>query len=272
MEFLTYGQVPEDRVIKTFKDAAWRNLLWATIIIAAITGYTAIPKGGPTNPALIAVPALVTVLIGLLFLWRFQQCRNPRNWLVKAAEEGLYLNLQSNVTAPLAKDAPAVFFVPADAIARIMLVQEARALPERHGHYKNHYSYFDLALHEPVPESLLVALAQIRRNPRLRAGVGIRRNWHGAVRVHDQHTIRLVWDWMTPQETGAAQWFASRYPTEPRKKIQEPGWGKMTPEEREAYIDTLWEWGHVQDAVHLSSLVRSTSARAAARYLSDRLG
>lgn len=272
MQFFTYADVPDKHVTKTFKDAAWRSLLWVTVIMAVITGYTAIPKGEATNPVLIAVPFFATMFFGLLGLWRLQQCRNPRNWLVKATGDGLYLNLQPNITAPLATDAPSVFYVPNEAIRTVTRVQESRTLPERNGQYKNHFTYFDLEVSETIPETLLVALAQIRRNPRLRGGIGIRRDLHGAVRVQGPFTLRLVWDWMTPRELAAEAWFGTRYTLEPLKKIKTPGWDKMTPEEQETYIDTLWEWGHVQDAVHLSSLTRTTSARAAANYLSDRLG
>jgi len=272
MQLLTYSEVPEDKITQTFKNAAWRGLFWVTVIMAVITAYTAIPKGEPTSVVLIAVPGTVTVLSGLLLCWRLAQALNRRNWLVKAAGNGLYINLQSNTAAPLAKGVPEVLRLPRETVAHVTRVQELRKLPDRHGHYKNHYTYFDLALTAPVSEDLLVALAQIRRNPALRGGFGIRRDLPGAVRIHDRHTIRLVWDWMTPRELATAQWFEKNYPAEPLKKIEGPGWDKMDSEERERYIDTLWEWGHVQDAILLASVTRKTSARTAANYLADRLG
>jgi hypothetical protein len=272
MDFLAYRALPEKAVIQTFRNAAWRGLAWATVIMAAITAYTAIPKGEPTSPFLIAVPGMVTLLTGGLLLWRLRQATDRRNWLVKAAEDGLYLNLQSNTAIPPAKGAPEIFFIPGDAIVSIARRHELRTLPDRHGHYKSLFSYFDIALRDPVPEDLLVALAQIRRNPALRNGMGIRRDLVGAVRVHDRHTLRLVWDWMSPREIPAARWFAQHYPEAPFKRLEEPGWDRMTPEQQATYIDTLWEWGHVQDAIHLSSLTRKTTQRRAANELADRLG
>jgi len=272
MQLLTYSEIPEDEIVQTFKNAAWRGLLWVAVIMAVITAYTAIPKGEPTNPVLIAIPGAVTVLSLLLLVWRLRQARNPRNWLLKAVDTGLYINLQANTAVPLAKDTPQVIFVPRDSVASITRVQELRTLPDRHGHYKHHYGYFDVQLIDPLPEALLLGLAQIRRNPQLRGGVGIRRDFHAPVRINGPHTIRLVWDWMTPRELSAAQWFEGHYPVAPFKKIEEPGWEKMAKADQEIYIDTLWEWGHVQDAVHLSSLTRTTSERTAARYLADRLG
>ena len=272
MHFLTYPELPEDTITQTFKNAAWRGLLWVTIIMAVITAYTAIPKGEPTSPVLIAVPGAVTVLAGMLLFWRLRQARKRRNWLVKAAADGLYINLQSNTAVPLAEGAPQSLFIPRATVAHVTRIQELRTLPDRHGHHKNHFSYFDITLQEPVPEALLVGLAQIRRNPRLRGGVGIRRDFHAPVRVAGPHAIRLVWDWMSPREFAAARWFEAHYPAEPFRKIEEPGWKKMAPEDRERYIDTLWEWGHVQDAVRLHSLLRKTSERSAAIDLADRLG
>ena len=135
MEFLRYADVPEDRVTQTFKDAAWRGLLWAAAIMSFVTLYTAIPKGEPTNPVIIAVPAAGTLLMLLLLLWRLRHGLHPRNWLVKGAENGLYINLQANAAVPPAKGASEVFFVPAEAIAGVQRVREKRTLPDRHGQY-----------------------------------------------------------------------------------------------------------------------------------------
>lgn len=272
MRFLTYNEVPKDQITQTFKNAAWRGLLWVAVIMLVITAYVAIPKGEATNPILIAVPGAFTVFSMLLLGWRLRQAMDARNWLVKASASGLYINLQANTTAPLADGTPEVLFIPRALVTSIARVQELRTLPERHGSYKHHFGYFDIALAEPLPETLLLGLAQIRRNPKLRGGVGIRRDFHAAVRIHDQHTLRLVWDWMSPRELAAAQWFERHYPAEPLRKFEGPGWDALSPEEREIYIDTLWEWGQVQDAVHLSSLTRKTSERTAAKYLADRLG
>lgn len=272
MHLLNYPDVPEDNVSQTFKNAAWRGLLWVAVIMAVITAYTAIPKGAPTNPVLIAIPAAMTLLAILLLLWRLRQALNRRNWLVKAAPEGLYINLQPNTAVPPAAGAPEVLFVPRETIANITRVQERRKLPDRSGQYRNNFSYFDLALAEPVPDALVVGLAQIRRNPAIKGSTGHKRDLHMPVRVVGRHSIRLVWDWMTPRELDAARWFEAHYSTEPLKKIEEPGWEKMSEEDRGRYIDTLWEWGDVQDAVHLISMIRKTSERKAANYLADRLG
>ena len=151
-------------------------------------------------------------------------------------------------------------------------MRELRKLPERHGEYKMHFAYFDIALLEPVPEALLLALARIRRNPLLRGGTGIRRDFHCLVRIENAQTVRLVWDWMTPREDEAAKTFAAEYMLEPKRKFNGPKWSTLSSEEKERYIDTLWEWGHVEDAIHLSAMTRHTSARSASRYLADRLG
>ena len=272
MRFLRYTDVARDGAVQTFKDATWRGIAWAMVILACVTAYTAIPKGEPTSPLIIAIPASATLLMGLLLLGRLRPTLSPRNWLVKASEEGLYLNLQSNPQAPLVAAAPEAMFIPAGTIASVNRVQELRTLPERHGSYKNYYTYFDLELQEPVPETLLVALAQVRRNPALRRGIGIRSDFVGAIRIEGPTTIRLLWDWMTPRELEAARWFAARYPAEPFRKMEAPGWDALSGKEREDYIDTLWEYGYVEDAVHLSSMTRGTTKRVASRYLLERLG
>jgi hypothetical protein len=272
VQLLSYPEVPQAEVRHTFKNVSWKSLAMVVIVTAAITGYTAIPKGEPTSPIYIAIPGLVTVFFGVLLILRFFQCRSPRNWLVKLAEAGVYVNLQSEITTPTAAGVAEVLFIPRENVESITRVRELRVLPHRGGQYKTHYAYFDIAVTEPLPEDLLLALARIRRNPVLRGGTGIRRDFHSPVRIENSQTLRLVWDWITPREDDAAKIFAAEYVLGPRRKFNGPTWSALSPEEKDRYIDTLWEWGHVEDAVHLSTLVRSTSARTAARYLADRLG
>lgn len=272
IELLNYADVPTAGIRQTFRNVSWKSLAMVVVVTAAITGYTAIPKGEPTSPIYIAIPGLVTLFFGVLLIQRMLQCRSPRNWLLMLADNGMYLNLQSEITTPAAAGVAEVLFIPRDAVESFTRVRELRVLPHRGGQYKTHYAYFDIAVTEPLPEDLLLALARIRRNPVLRGGTGIRRDFHSPVRIENSHTLRLVWDWITPREDDAAKIFAAEYTLGPRRKFDGPTWSTLSPEEKDRYIDTLWEWGHVEDAVHLSTLVRSTSARTAARYLADRLG
>jgi len=273
MQFIHDEAIPAQEIDQTFKNASWRSLFWVVVIMASITAYVAIPKHGPTNPALVAVPGGATLFFAGLFLWHLRRNFSPRNWLVKASGAGLYVNLQSNVDVPPTEGAPRAIFIPAESVESITRVLEQRTLPARGGgRYKNNFTYFDIALRDAVPDALLVALAQIRRNPALRGDMGIRKNLHGAVRVENRYTIRLVWDWMTPREIAAEAWFGARYAIGERKTFNGPGWAKMDAAAQDTYIDTLWEWGEVQDAVQLKSVKDTVSERSAARDLAARLG
>lgn len=272
MHLMDRGEMTEAAIRHTFQNVSWKGLAVVVLVMAAITGYTAIPKGEPTAVIFITIPALVTAFFAALLALRYYQSRNPRNWLLKLADEGVYVNLQSEITTPAASGVPEVFFISREDVVAVARVRELRTLPQRHGHHKSHYDYFDLVVGHDLPEALLVALAQIRRNPRLKRGTGIRRDFLAAVRLEDARTLRLVWDWMTPREDEAAKIFATVYEVKPRRKINTPKWEGLSPEDRDRYIDTLWEWGHVEDAIQLSALTRKTSAQTAARYLADRLG
>jgi hypothetical protein len=272
MQFLSYDDIPPAQITQTFKNASWRSLLWVVVITGIITAYTAIPKGTPTNPALIAVPGLVTLFFAGLALWHFRLARNPRCWLLKGSEQGLYINLQSNVNVPPTEGAPAVLFVPAESVETVTRVHELRTLPTRHGQYKNNFTYFDIELRETLPDDLLVALAAIRRNPAMRGSIGLRKDFYCAVRLENQHIVRLVWDWMTPREFQTEGWFRSAYEVGDMQELRGPRWDGMSNPDKDFYIDTLWEWGDVQDAVLQKSLKDTISERAAARELMDRLG
>lgn len=272
MRLLAYDDIAPASITQTFKNASWRSLLWVVLITGLITLYTAIPKGSPTSPVLIAVPGLVTLFFFGLFLWHLRLGRNPRNWLVKDSEQGLYINLQSNVAVPPSAAVPSVLFLPRESIISIHRTQEFRTLPTRHGSYKNTFAYFDLCLRDPLPDEVLVTLARIRRNPAIRGAIGLRKDLHGAVRIEDSHTLRLVWDWMSPRELAAEAWFKTHYTVGSQAKFSSPGWNTLSDEEKDAYIDTLWEWGHVQDALLLKSVKDTVSERRAARELAERLG
>jgi hypothetical protein len=272
MQFLSYSDVPTDQISKTFKNASWRSLFWVVVIMGVVTAYTAIPKGEPTNPVLIAVPGMATLFFTLLFLWHLHKSRNPRCWLLKAAGDDLYVNLQSNVNVPPATAETEVLRLPAGSVAAIQRVHELRILPARNGHYKNHFTYFDFRLHEPIPEDLLLTLARIRRNPAIRGSAGLTRDIYTAVRVRDQYTLRLVWDWMTPRELAAEAWFAARFPVEEKAKERGPGWDTLDKAARDRYIATLWEWGDVQDAILQKSMLETISERNAAMQLAEELG
>ena len=272
MQLLAYDNIEPTQITQTFKNASWRSLLWVVVITGVITAYIAIPKGTPTNPALIAVPALVTLFFAGLALWHFRLARNPRCWLLKGSEQGLYINLQSNVNVPPTQDAHAVLFVPKESVDHITRVHELRTLPARHGQYKNNFTYFDVRLGETIPDDVLVALAAIRRNPAIRGSMGLRKDLHCAVRLENQRAIRLVWDWMSPRELQTEAWFRSTYEIGDMQTLSGPGWDNMSNPEKDNYIDTLWEWGDVQDAVLQKSLKDTISERAAARALVERLG
>lgn len=272
MQLIHYNAIPKDQVIQTFKNASWRSLLWVVVIMGVVTAYTAIPKGEATNPVLIAVPGLATVFFFLLFLWHLHKSRNPRNWLVKATEDGLYINLQSNVNVPPTEGVSPVVFLPVSSITSMHRVHEVRKLPARHGYYKNNFSYFDIVLDGPIPEELVVSLAQIRRNRAIRGAVGFSRDMYTAVRVKDRNTLRIVWDWMTPRELAAAEWFSDRYRVEDLEQTKGPDWESLSPDAQDDYIDMLWEWGDVQDATLQKSMKDTISERQAAIQLSDRLG
>ena len=164
MQLLSYAEVPTAEIRHTARNISWKSLAMVVVVMAAITGYTAIPKGESTSTIYIAIPGLVTIFFSLLLILRFLQCRSPRNWLVKLAETGIYVNLQSEITTPAAVGVAEALFIPRETVESITRVRELRILPHRGGQYKTHYAYFDIAVTEPLPEALLLATTRFGRH------------------------------------------------------------------------------------------------------------
>ncbi len=211
-----------------------------------------------------ALPGALALLFLALGLVRWHACRRPGNWLLRAGEKGLHINLRSYRNASLPDDAPTVLFIPREEVAAVCRTHEVRSILRRRGYAEEFVIYIDFYLQEgarlePVREALR---AERRRMP-----ARGRKHHDYPVRVIDPPGIRLVWEHVRPGENQALQLLAAHYPLAPDQKRRTPRWDKLDDAGKEAHIAELWENGHVDQAVRLVRVHRKCSLRDAETYL-----
>ena len=95
---------------RVWKNRSWRRLLGVSLIVAAVAGYVAIPKSEAINTAAAIAPAIVALLFLALALHRWRVCARNTNWLLREAEDGLYVQTRSYLNYHLPQDVETVLF------------------------------------------------------------------------------------------------------------------------------------------------------------------
>jgi hypothetical protein len=273
MRLVPHDTVPTENVQHEFRNQSWRGLALATLVMVGIAAYTAIPKQGASDPAVVGATVVIALFFSLLLLLRWNLCRRPQNWLLRKTDHGVYINLRSFVNYHLSKESHQALYVPNEDIAAVCKANEERELPYRHGYTKDRYSYIDLYLKRGVDLEPVRRAVREERRREAAAGVLKKRKQHDyPVRVLDPPGIRLVWDWIKPDEGRAIDVLAESYDAAPDLIVESKLWGNMSDDEKEALIEELWEIGHVDDAVRLVRMRNPMNDRAARRWLQEQYG
>lgn len=272
MRLVSHDTVPTEGLRYTFKSHSWRSLALAAIVIGAIAGYTAIPKGEPINPVLVALPLLTATIILLLMLFRLRLCRRPQNWLLRVTDEGLYINLRSYLYAHLPPESHQAVFLPRDEVAAVCKTHETRKLPYRHGYTRDRFSYVDFYVARGVDLAPLREALRVERRLARNAGFLHRSRHHDyPVRVLDPPGIRLVWDWIKPDENRALEMLDEIFHRAPDQVIEPTEWDALSDAEKDALIAHLWEIGDVDDAIRLVRMRQGVSDRVARAYVKEHI-
>ncbi len=263
MKFYRYDEVPAATIRKSYRNASWRALAGATLFMAAMTAYIALPKSGDTNPVFIAVPGLLTLFLAVLMLLRVREGAHKHNWLLHESDAGLYVNLRPAHNFHRKDELPCVLFIPKEEIGAIGHTVETWKLPDRNGTSIYHWSYVDLYLAHEDTRALRERLrAERRLDTRNRPA-------NYPVRVTDPPAVRLMWDWIRPAEDAALRALGASYAVAPDRKIEHPPWDQMDEAKRETVIAELWEHGHLVEAHRITRIHYQLSARAAWERLEE---
>jgi len=273
MRFYRLSELNLDPEFPKFRNQSWLALFWSAVVIGGIALFLAIPRDEPTNPALITLPALFAAFLGALAFRRFLICRGKHGWLLCQAPHGLYVNLRSYRNHHLPEQERAVLFIPSEEVGAICKTHEIRRVPDRRRETVDQFSYIEIFLKEAG--SLDAVRAALREERLCTASPGYFRRAkcdEYPVRVIEPAGIRLVWEWIKPNENRALDLLGAQYPVAPDRKLEGRRWDSLTDEEKEAEIRYYWEIGQVEDAMRLARMhwqIGETLARKKLQELTE---
>ncbi|MCC6144634.1 MAG: hypothetical protein IT368_12575 [Candidatus Hydrogenedentes bacterium] len=244
MQFLTPSQVPGHEKGRSFRSFSWIALAAVAAVMFGGALVAALMRGG--NPVVFLLPALVGCLFLALALLRWRACARPTNWILRQADNGLYINLRSFLNYHLPPEDETVLFLPAHEIAAVGKVYQKLVCPARHGSTVHHSSFIALYLTHEETGPIEARLRQERRRIPHRALR--KKTLHYPVRLGAPGEIRLLWDWVRPAEDRALHCLAAQYPLAPNRKVASAAWESISEEEKADRIVRLWEEGYVDEA------------------------
>lgn len=272
MRIVSIHDVPQQNILHTCKNQSWLSLLAVVLVMAGITLIVALPKEEPTNPVLVAIPALVALFFAGMMLLRWRECRRAENWLLKLTEDGLYINLRSYRNYHLPTEKHQALFLPKDAVTGIGLTREVRYIPDRHRETKDQFSYIDILLDPATDLAPVESILYEERRLQPEPGWFKRKKYHDyPVRVLEPAGIRLVWDWMRPAENQALDILGAHYPITEDRFVRHPRWRDMDAEAQHAWLRQLWEEGHVEDVVWLVRMDQKVGKHRALIYIQEHI-
>ncbi len=272
MRLCSIHDLPKKDSVVLFRNKSWLSLLAVVAIMGGITVFVALPKTEPTNPMLIAVPALVTLLFACMLLLRWRECRRSHNWILAHTAAGLYVNPRSYRNLHLSSDSHQIIFLPRESIIGICLTREIRYIPDKRRETKDQFSYLDIVL---VPSEDLTDIQQLLRDERRvqpdSTRFGKKKSLDFPVRILEPPGIRMVWDWIRPAENQALEILGQHYPVLPDRFVKLPRWSALDETGRMDWLRKLWEEGQEDDVIWMVRMEQKISERAARQYVQEHI-
>ena len=264
MRVLPIEHLSEGGIRNTFKDRSWLPLAIVSVAMAACAGYVILVNGASIKAIPAIFPGGLALLMLVLAAARLRLCRKPGNWLLKVAEDSLYVNLRSYRNAHLPHAGHKILHIPKDEVAAMRQAHETHRFPKRWaGWAHREFCYIDIVLKDIDTNPLAQALHEERR-------LAARRKTHSyPVRLLDPPCVRLVWDWIRPGEEDAAKTLAETYPTAPEERTTQARWESLDDAEKEARMADLWETGYLAEAIRLAQKHYVIGPSAARRRFED---
>jgi hypothetical protein len=193
--FMRAIEVPETPRDRVYRASRLHAVLFVLTCLSACVLMIWFRWPGPRAPFYISAVIVVALLLGHQFVAaRFR----PSNWLVRAADEGLYIHFRSYLNDHLSPEDPTVVFLPYQDTRSARLVKERTQTRDTSGGTETRYRrYVELELAvDPAP--LTAALATEYARP----GAEVRR-WYGSsttlyreypVRMQSPPFLRLEWN------------------------------------------------------------------------------
>lgn len=259
--------VPRYGVENTYRHPRATPLLVFAASAAFMAGWTLFMHARGSSFVLY-LPALAAAVVAGYTLAGAWAAFRSSNWLLKSAQDGLYIQFRSFLNRRLPDDGPTVVHFPPTDIEGVRVTREQLTLPNRDGgDMITTLTFIDIVLHTGDTAGLREALRRERTQVSATA-------WRGAthlqfpVRIPEPNVIRIHWTAQTSADR-AADYLSARYGRLEDKTIIREPWHALEPEGQEALIVDLCERGEVVTAMRLAQLRYDLNAREARRFVKE---
>lgn len=244
--------VPRYGVEFTYRHSRLTPLLVVAAAVAFAVGWTlfVVVHGGSF---VLYLPAVVAAVAAAITLTGARAAFMPSNWLLKSAQDGVYLKFRSYLNQHFGDREPTVVHLaPAD-IDGVRVSRERLTLPNRDGgDLRATLTHLDILLAQPATDLLHEPLD--RERVRIHGS-----GWRGRARI--DHPVRLVTprtlriNWKASRPVAhAADLLGRRYGREEDVLVVHQPWSEQSPEDQEALILDLSERGELLTAMRLAQM------------------
>lgn len=267
---ITHADVPATLPGGTFRYSRAMAAFVAAAMLAGGSGLIAIGRL-QENPFAYCFAALLFV-----FLWIYKSMVTarfrPTNWLVRLADDGLYIKYRSYLNHHLPASDPTVLYVPFRDMRLTRIVRETQAVPDSDGAgtVTNRRTVVEIELKDDVPE-IGQALASDRQveAPRIARwyGTSAAKYRHHPVQMPTSRIIAIEWG-VFPRAGRFLEMMAVHTPVEGAEIIRDyTALGAMVQHEQESRLLELTESGRIMDAIRLARSLYGYDLTQARRFV-----
>ena len=267
------ADVPEVGEARTFRHSRVRASLAAAAIVAGSAALLAVGRmrHAPLAYYVAAVALLLLAALRDLVLARLR----PTNWLVRVADDGLYVKFRSYLNYQMSAQDWTVLFVPFRTIRSARILRETQEVPnvgERSGTTRRRRVLVDIDLREDAPEIAdALATERGREGPRVRRWYGTSSSrWrHYPVRMPSPRRLEIEWGGVAPSAASLLSVLAAhgadvevRDVTTDYSRL-----AALTPAQQEGKLRELAEQGEVIEAAQIARRLYGYDYGRAKRYV-----
>ena len=264
------GDVPRLDDGRTFRYSAARAVAAVIVVIAAAVALVVVGRMRGVPPAYFG--AAILLLILWMYTGMIRARFTPANWLVRVADDGLFIKFRSYLNHHMPAQDPVVVFVPFLELRRARMVRETRTMPSsgRTGTTWQRRTLVELMLRDDAPE-LERALAAERnakapKEPRWYGSSSMRYRHH-PVSMPSPRLIQLAWE-VVPGAAELLQMLAAHVDVESIKvETDYSRLAGLDRAEQERRLRELAESGQTLAAIKLARSIYGYDMTEAKRFV-----
>jgi len=243
-------------------DIVFRQATWPFLIVSALAFLGMIW-------AVISLPAEVGIFItgwvaffvgifAVLYGRMAQKTLLPSNWVLRLADDGLYIKYRSYLNPHLPPDDPTVVFIPIHAVSGVRRTEKTWTRPGDDGTVTEKRRSLQIILKNLADSEALREHLVAERKAQTPGRFGNKGKYgHYPVQVSTEGNLMIDWfsaqDIVTPRLSKAMEIIAGGLPVFAGSKVKQKPFKSMTRQEQE---DALIDMAHHGDTVHAIGLAK----------------